>query len=135
MSIFFKKTYHIALISLILFGFTSQAWATHISQPVIESLQSQYTAGDTVVVQGWVMYREKPTADVLLNFKLLHPDGHIIVDKSYPSDSQGQFKFKFDTQHEAPGAYQLTVTSHCLGIHRYACTYKNATTLIKLTKP
>ncbi|MEI2767388.1 MAG: hypothetical protein V9E86_02545 [Nitrosomonas sp.] len=131
-----KNTYCAGFILLILlFGFANQGWATHISQPIVENLQNQYTAGDTIVVQGWVEYQEKPAPDVLLSFKLLRPDGHVVVDQSYPSNPQGQFEFKFDTQHEAPGTYQLTITSQCLEIHRYACTYKNTTVLIQLTKP
>lgn len=131
-----KNTYCTGFISLILlFGFTNEGWATHISQPIVENLQSQYTVGNTIVVQGWVEYQEKPAPDVLLNFKLLRSDGHVVVDQSYSSDPQGQFEFKFDTQHEVPGTYQLTITSQCLEIHRYACTYKNTTVLIQLTKP
>ncbi len=130
-----KNTYCAGFISLILFGFMNQVWATHISQPIVKNLQSRYITGETIVVKGWVEYQEKPAPDVLLNFKLLRPDGDIAVDQSYSSDPQGQFEFKFDTQHEAPGTYQLTITSQCLEIHRYACTYKNTTVLIQLTKP
>lgn len=131
-----KKTYLIGLTWLALVsGFAQHALATHISQPIVENSQKQYSVGENITVQGWVEYQEKPAADVLLNFKLQRADGHVIVDQSYLSDEQGRFEFKFDTKRETPGTYQLTITSHCLETHRYACTYKNTTVSIQLTKP
>jgi len=131
-----KKTYLIGLMWLaLLSGFAENLFATHISQPIVEQSPKQYTIGESITVQGWVEYQQKPAADVLLNFKLQRADGLVIVDQSYPSDEQGRFEFKFDSQKETPGTYQLTITSHCLEIHRYACTYKSTTVPIQLTKP
>ena len=113
-------------------GFTGQAWATHISQPILIDPKTQYAAGETVILHGRVDYNEQPAPDVLLNFKLTRPDGSVATDQSYPSDRNGLFEFKFDTRNEKAGSYQFTVTSHCLEIHRYACTYKNQTLSIHL---
>lgn len=116
-------------------GLTSDSWATHISQPILVDPKIHYSVGDPVILHGWVEYNAQPAADVLLNLKLIRPDGAIAVDRSYPSDQQGRFEFKFDTRNEAPGTYQVIITSHCLEIHRYACTYKNQTLSIHLNHP
>lgn len=128
-----KKTF--LLLSawlMVLTGFTGQAWATHISQPVLIDPKTQYTTGETIVLHGRVDYNEQPAPDVLLNLKLIRADGSVAADQSYPSDQNGLFEFKFDTRNEKAGSFQFTVTSHCLEIHRYACTYKNQTLSIHL---
>ncbi|MCG7756328.1 MAG: hypothetical protein LZF63_06670 [Nitrosomonas sp.] len=128
-----KKTFLLLSAWLMaLTGLTGQAWATHISQPVLIDPKTQYAAGETVILHGRVDYNERPAPDVLLNFKLIRADGSIATDQSYPSDQNGLFEFKFDTRNEKAGRYQFTVTSHCLEIHRYACTYKNQTLSIHL---
>ncbi len=127
-----KKTYAVSFaLLLILCGVMQNSFATHISKPVLIDPKTQYNVGDTVILHGWVDYNEKPAPDVLLNFKLTRPDGTIAVDQSYPSDQEGHFEFKFDSKNEVPGTYQITITSHCLEIHRYACTYKNQTLSIE----
>ncbi len=109
--------------------------ATHISQPILENPKAQYHVGETIALHGWVEYNAQPAPEVLLNFKLTRPDGAVAADQSYPSDANGRFEFKFDTRDEKPGNYQLIITSHCLEIHRYACTYKTQTLSIDLTTP
>lgn len=116
-------------------GFINDSLATHISQPVLIDPQTHYAVAETVMLHGRIDYNAQPAPDVLLNFKLTRPDGTVAVDQSYPSDQAGHFQFKFDTRNEAPGTYQLTITSHCLEIHRYACTYKNQTLSIHLNNP
>lgn len=127
-----KKIRLLLLALIIATGFTGRAFATHISQPVLIDPQTQYATGETIVLRGRVDYNEQPAPDVLLNFKLTRPDGSVTTDQSYPSDRNGLFEFKFNTRNEKPGSYQFTVTSHCLEIHRYACTYKNQTLPIHL---
>lgn len=117
---------------LILCGVMQNSFATHISEPVLIDPKTHYRIGDMVTLHGRVDYNAQPAPDVLLNFKLTRPDGTIAVDQSYPSDAKGHFEFKFDSKNEAPGTYQITITSHCLEIHRYACTYKNQTLPIEL---
>lgn len=128
-----KKTNILSLSLLfILCGVIQNSFATHISKPVLIDPKAHYRVGDTVILHGWVDYNTQPTPDVLLNFKLTRPDGTTAVDQSYPSNQEGHFEFKFDSKNEAPGTYQITITSHCLEIHRYACTYKNQTLPIEL---
>ena len=131
-----KKTYTLSLVWLIsLAGLIGNSFATHISQPVVENPKTHYTLGETIVLHGWVEYNAQPAPDVLLNFKLIRPDGNVAVEQFYSSDSNGRFDLKFDTKNEEPGGYQLTITSHCLEIHRYACTYKYQTLPIQLKNP
>ncbi len=131
-----KKTYFISFIILFcVSGGIKNSYATHISQPILTDPKVHYTVGDTIILHGWVEYNAQPAPDVLLNFKLINSDGSLIMDQSYPSNQEGRFEFKFDTQEKTPGRYQFTVTSHCLEIHRYACTYKNQTVSIQLSNP
>lgn len=131
-----KKTNMIAFaLLLISCSVITNAFATHISKPILVDPGTEYTVGSTVILRGWVDYNEKPTPDVLLNFKVTRPDGTTAVDQSYPSNAEGQFEFTFDTQKEIPGTYQITITSHCLEIHRYACTYQSQTLPINLRNP
>lgn len=110
------------------------AYATHISEPILNESKTEYYLGEKIVLHGWVSYDNQPTADVLLAFKITHTDGTSVADVSYPSDSKGKFKFEFDTQNLTPGKYRVTVTSHCLEIHRPICTYKSQTLSINITK-
>ncbi len=128
-----KKTHSISFVLLfILCGVMQNSFATHISEPVLIDPKTQYKIGDMVILHGRVDYNAQPAPDVLLNFKLIRPDGTMAVDQSYPSNAEGHFDFKFDSKNEVPGTYQITITSHCLEIHRYACTYKNQTLSIEL---
>ncbi len=132
----FKNIYPITFtVLLMLLGAVSNSFATHISQPVLIEPQTHFVVGDPIILHGRVDYNEQPAPDVLLNFKLTRPDGTVAVDQFYPSNAEGHFEFKFDTQNATPGTYQLIITSHCLEIHRYACTYKNATFSIQLSNP
>ena len=131
-----KKTSIFAFsVLLFLFGGLSSSWATHISQPILINPKTQYIIGESVTLHGWVNYNDQAAADVLLNFKVIRPNGTVLTDQSYPSNAEGQFEFKLDTKGEAPGNYQITITSHCLEIHRYACTYKSQSLVIQLMNP
>lgn len=131
-----RKTFMVAWIGLLLLnGGVANSWATHISQPILINPKIQYIVGEPVILHGWVNYNDQATADVLLNFKVIRPDGSTLADQSYPSNPEGQFEFKFETKNETPGSYQITITSHCLEIHRYACTYKNQSLVIQLKNP
>ncbi|MCE7914089.1 MAG: hypothetical protein DYH15_05240 [Nitrosomonas sp. PRO4] len=123
------------IVLIFLASLNGNAFATHISQPILDNPKAQYRIGETVALYGWVEYNAQPAPEVLLNFKLTRPDGTVAADQSYQSDANGRFEFKFDTHKEKPGNYQLIITSHCLEIHRYACTYKTQTLSIDLTTP
>lgn len=125
-----------AILLLLLAGLSGvipSAFATHISKPVLVDPKTEYILGETILVQGWVEYQAQPAPDVLLNFKLTRPDGTTAVDQSYSSNQEGRFEFRFDTGNQSMGVYQLTITSHCLDSHRYACTYQNQTLPIRLS--
>ncbi len=130
-----KKIYLILFILLSICSGVKNSFATHISQPILIDPKTHYAVGDTIILSGWVEYNMQPAPDVLLNFKLIRFDGSLVADQSYPSNQEGSFEFKLDTQKETPGEYQFTVTSHCLEIHRYACTYKSQTLSIQLSNP
>jgi hypothetical protein len=119
----------------VLCGVITDALATHTSKPILIDPETDYIVGSTVIIRGWIDYNAQPTPDVPLNFKLTRPDRTLAVDQTYPSDQEGRFEFKFDTKNAMPGIYQLTITSHCLEIHRYACTYQNQTLSIHLNNP
>jgi len=122
-------------VMLTLFGTAQNSFATHTSQPVLVDPKTQFVVGETIQLHGRVDYNEQPAPDVLLNFKLTRPDGAVAADEFYPSNEKGQFDFKFNTQNQPSGTYQLTITSHCLEIHRYACTYKKENLSIQVSKP
>lgn len=120
------------VLVFILGGITHNASATHISEPILLKTETEYFIGDKVVLEGWVNYNNQSTPDVLLDFKVLAPDGSIAKQRSFSSNSQGQFKFEFDTIKIKPGIYKVTVTSQCLEIHRPICTYKSQTVPINV---
>ncbi len=130
-----KKICLISFILLCVCSGVKNSFATHISQPILIDPKTHYAVGDTINLSGWVEYNTQPAPDVLLHFKLTRFDGSPVADQSYPSNQEGHFEFKFDTQKEIPGKYQFTVTSHCLEIHRYACTYNSQTLSIQLSNP
>lgn len=129
-----KENTRLILLVLLSLGVSLNANATHISEPILNESRTEYRLGEKIVISGWVSYNNQPTADVLLAFKVLSPDESIATEMSYPSDNRGQFVFEFDTKNQTPGKYQITVTSHCLEIHRPICTYKNQKLSIDITK-
>ena len=120
------------ILASLLLSASLSVHATHISEPILNDTKTKYHLGEKIILNGWVSYDNKPTADVLLAFKVANPDGSIAIEESYPSDVNGEFIFKFPTNNLAPGAYLVTVTSHCQAIHRSICTYKNKTLSIEI---
>ena len=61
------------LLSLLLFA---NVYATHISEPILSlDKDAKYNINETISVNGWVKYNEKPASDVLVLLKLLNPNG------------------------------------------------------------
>ncbi len=114
-------------LALLLLGASLNVHATHISEPILNESKTKYRLGEKVILSGWVNYDNQPTADVLLAFKVTRADGSIAIEATYSSDDNGKFAFEFATNNQMPGKYLVTVTSHCLAIHRSICTYKNKT--------
>lgn len=128
------NTNKISLIALlfVLSSIVQPTSATHISEPILSDPKTEYHLGEKIVLNGWVSYNDQPTADVLLNFKVIRPDGTLATEKFNPSDNSGHFEFAFDTSDQMAGTYEVTITSHCLEIHRHVCTYKKETLQIKV---
>ena len=127
-----KYTLSVILTSLLL-GASLNVNATHISEPILNDSKTKFRLSEKIILNGWVNYDNKPTADVLLAFKVTRPDGSIATEASYTSDNNGQFEFEFITN-KAPGKYLVTVTSHCQEIHRSICTYKHQTLNIDIVE-
>ena len=120
------------IFAILLLGASLSVHATHISKPILNESKTAFRLGEEIIFNGWVSYDNKPTADVLLAFKLTRPDGSIVTEESYPSNINGQFMFEFPVNKQSPGKYLMTVTSHCLAIHRSICTYKDKTLSIEI---
>jgi len=123
------------LLALFLCGMTTAVNATHISKPVLVEPGTHYRVGEKVVVDGWVDYNAQPTADVLLYFMVTAADGTVLDEQSYISDKQGHFHFEFDSRDLSPGFYTITVTSHCLEVHRSICSFNSETVIFELVNP
>jgi len=121
-------------LALLLLGTSLNIHATHISEPILNESKTKYLLGEKVIVSGWVSYDNQPTAEVLLAIKVTRSDGSIAIETTDSSDDSGKFAFEFATNNQAPGKYLVTVTSHCLAIHRSICTYKNKTLSIDIVE-
>ncbi len=122
------------ILATLLLSACLNANATHISEPILSEPTTEYRLGEKITLHGWVSYDNKPTADVLLAFKLTKSDTTIVTEASYHSNIDGQFLFEYPTNKLTPGKYLITVTSHCLEIHRSICTYKNKTLNIQIVE-
>ncbi|MEM3064956.1 MAG: hypothetical protein QW177_06240 [Candidatus Nitrosotenuis sp.] len=120
-----KKPYLLLLMMFFSIPLIPNSNATHISKPIIIEPQTEYLLGEKITINGWVSYDDKPTPDVLLNFKVIKPDGTAGVDTSFPSDDDGYFQFEYDTKDQMPGIYQIIITSMCWEVHRQICTHQN----------
>ncbi|SET61305.1 hypothetical protein SAMN05216326_14415 [Nitrosomonas marina] len=130
------RNHVIARLLILLFcSISLNLGATHISKPVLVEPKTQYQVGEKVVVNGWVDYNAQPTADVLLNFRVTTETGTLIAEKSYTSDKQGHFQFELETRNLQPGGYTITITSHCLEIHRDICSYNEEKLTFDLNNP
>ena len=77
------------ILSLIL---SANVYATHISEPILSlEKDAKYNMNETISVNGWIKYNEKPASDVLVLLKLLSPNGNEIFQDKVRSDSNGNF--------------------------------------------
>ena len=129
-----QKVTLLVILTTLLLGASLNANATHISEPILNDSKTTFHLGENIIITGWVDYANKPTADVLLAFKVTRPDGSIATEAFYTSDDNGQFEFEFAANNKVPGKYLMTVTSHCQAIHRSICTYKNQTLTIDIVE-
>ena len=122
------RNYLLFTIGVIAFFGISQAYATHVSQPIITVEQSLvYSSGDILTISGWVNYSDEPTSDVLLSIKISNPNETVISDFFITSDSKGEFAFPFELSEDDPGGdYTVNIMSMCREVHRDICTHKTA---------
>src|ERR671920_2420838 len=77
----------VSLLSLLL---SANVYATHISEPILSiDGDAQYDMNETISINGWVKYNEKPTSNVLVLLKLWNPNGKEIFQDQVRSDHSG----------------------------------------------
>ena len=117
-------------ISLII-GFTD-AYATHVSKPIVTSEDAVYYLGSSVEIEGYVEYQGKPTSDVLLDVYLIYDS---IEEKitSIRSDQDGLFRININP--DKAGDYILRIVSQCRDVHRNICTNQSTSIPIEVREP
>ena len=116
----------VSLLSLLL---SVNVYATHISEPILSiDSDSQYDMNETISINGWVKYNEKPTSDVLVLLKLLNPNGNEIFQDQVRSDQSGNFTLNINllgSNVTEGGTFTLSAISQCRDEHRNICNHKS----------
>ena len=115
------------ILSLIL---SANVYATHISEPIL-SLEkgAKYNMNETISVNGWVKYNDKPASDVLVLLKLINPIGNEIFQDQVRSDSNGNFTSNVTlvgSNATEGGTFTLYAESQCRDEHRNICNHNNS---------
>jgi hypothetical protein len=103
----------------------NNAYATHISQPIITTEEGVYYSSEPIIIEGFVEYQESPTSNVLLE---IDPNGLHIKERFTTSNSDGYFRFELEPS--KAGKYNVKIISHCREEHRNIC--KNRETTINI---
>ena len=115
------------LLSLLLFA---NVYATHISEPILSlDKDAKYNINETISVNGWVKYNEKPASDVLVLLKLLNPNGKEIFQDQVRSNSNGNFTSNvtlLGSNATEGGTFTLYAESQCRDEHRNICNHNNS---------
>ena len=115
------------ILSLIL---SANVYATHISEPILSlDKDAKYNMNETISVNGWVKYNEKPASDVLVLLKLLSPNGNEIFQDKVRSDSNGDFTSNvtlLGSNATEGGTFTLYAESQCRDEHRNICNHNNS---------
>lgn len=115
------------LLSLLLFV---NVYATHISEPILSlDKDAKYNINETISVNGWVKYNEKPASDVLVLLKLLNPNGKEIFQDQVISNSNGNFTSNvtlLGSNATEGGTFTLYAESQCRHEHRNICNHNNS---------
>ena len=115
------------ILSLLLFA---NVYATHISEPILSiDSDAQYDINETISVNGWVKYNEKPASDVLVLLKLINPIGNEIFQDQVRSDSNGNFTSNVilvGSNATEGGTFTLYAESQCRDEHRNICNHNNS---------
>jgi hypothetical protein len=115
------------LLSLLLFA---NVYATHISEPILSlDKDTKYNMNETISINGWVKYNEKPASDVLVLLKLINPIGNEIFQDQVRSDSNGNFTSNVTlvgSNATEGGTFTLYAESQCRDEHRNICNHNNS---------
>ena len=119
------------ILSLIL---SANVYATHISEPILSlEKDAKYNMNETISVNGWVKYNEKPASDVLVLLKLINPIGNEIFQDQVRSDSNGNFTSNVTlvgSNVTEGGTFTLYAESQCRDEHRNICNHNNSSQTI-----
>ena len=117
------------LLSLYLL-LSANVYATHISEPILSiEKDAEYNINETISVNGWIKYNEKPASDVLVLLKLLNPSGNEIFQDQVRSDSNGNFTSNVNllgSNATEGGTFTLYAESQCRDEHRNICNHNNS---------
>ena len=115
------------ILSLIL---SANVYATHISEPILSlEKDAKYNMNETISVNGWVKYNDKPASDVLVLLKLINPIGNEIFQDQVRSDSNGNFTSNVTlvgSNATEGGTFTLYAESQCRDEHRNICNHNNS---------
>jgi hypothetical protein len=115
------------ILSLIL---SANVYATHISEPILSlDKDAKYNMNETISVNGWVKYNDKPASDVLVLLKLINPTGNEIFQDQVRSDSNGNFTSNvtlLGSNATEGGTFTLYAESQCRDEHRNICNHNNS---------
>ncbi|HEU5462090.1 MAG TPA: hypothetical protein VFU79_07450 [Nitrososphaeraceae archaeon] len=113
--------------SLLLFA---NVYATHISEPILSlDKDAKYNINETISVNGWVKYNEKPASNVLVLLKLINPNGNEIFQDQVRSDSNGNFTSNVTLlggNATEGGTFTLYAESQCRDEYRNICNHNNS---------
>ena len=130
----YKLSKKIAIFSftIVFSSFTflfTNIYATHISEPILSiDKDAQYNLNETIPINGWIKYNEKPASDVLVLVKLVNPNGKDIYQEQIRSDQTGNFSSNINligSNVTEGGTFTLYAESQCSDEHRNICTHKN----------
>ena len=115
------------ILSLIL---SANVYATHISEPILTlEKDAKYNMNETISVNGWVKYNEKPASNVLVLLKLINPTGNEIFQDQVRSNSNGSFTSNvalLGNNVTEGGTFTLYAESQCIDEHRNICNHNNS---------
>jgi hypothetical protein len=115
------------ILSVIL---SANVYATHISEPILTlEKDAKYNMNETISVNGWVKYNEKPASNVLVLLKLINPTGNEIFQDQVRSNSNGNFTSNvalLGSNVTEGGTFTLYAESQCRDEHRNICNHNNS---------
>ena len=83
---------------------------------------------ETISINGWVKYNEKPASNVLVLLKLINSTGNEIFQNQVRSDSNCNFTSNvtlLGSNATEGGTFTLYAESQCRDEHRNICNHNN----------